>query len=326
MIVTLWTVTLVTILVAGLASQTRLSAQLAWRHQQDLQDWADLVAALNQAEMELLMELMPEAPQRVDDLSELNVAQRYRFDGRDLALHYPQPAGIQVRIYDHSGKINLRELSLPRLRSLLVKRLGQDANTQIDAMLAAWQDWHDLNDMPSPNGAEKDYYLSLATPYEPRNGRLESVEEILSIRGFDEVFEDVDLDAAFTLHGENELVNLNVATVEAMRLLPGLEEETIQAILAWRQDNEFRGNGDVVRLVPAERMGELRPWLNNRKPTNHYTIMVYKDHEYPDNQQGRSSTAWAQVVEVRDTNERPRVLKVNPYQPLPLRFELTAVE
>lgn len=312
LIVTLWTITLLTILVTALASQTRLSARVAFFHQQDLQDWADLLAAVNQAEMEVVLERQPRPLQGVDDAEELDDNPFYRFNGQELTLYYPQAEGIKVRIQDHAGKINIREISLERLRRLLEKRLGQDASEQIEDLLAAWSDWRDLNDLAGPNGAERDYYESLDPPYQPRNGNLETVEELLLIRGFADVFGDVDLDAAFTLYGDGELINLNTATVEAMRLLPGLDDELIAQILAFRAENEFRGNGDVAQLVPAENMGLLRPWLNSRKMGDYYTLMVYR--EQPD---GTATTAYAELIQALGPSERPRVLKVMPYHPLP---------
>jgi len=233
-----------------------------------------------------------------------------------------------VRIFDHAGKINIREISRPVFRRLLEKMLGTDDKERIDALIAGWVDWLDLNDQAAPNGAEKAYYLSLDPPYEPRNGQLESVEEILLIKDFAEVFKDVDLDAAFTLYGEREQINLNLATVAAMRLLPGLTEELIEEIVIWRQDNEFRGNGDVVQIVPALGMAELRPWLNSRATSNYYTIMVYKRAETTTTTDANDYpvTAYTEIVEASSRVGRPRVLKVNPYQPLPLRFERSNVE
>ena len=61
-IVTLWTITLLTILITVLAGQIRLSAQAAFFHQQDLRSWANVQAAVNQAEMELMLEYMPRPP------------------------------------------------------------------------------------------------------------------------------------------------------------------------------------------------------------------------------------------------------------------------
>jgi general secretion pathway protein K len=205
-------------------------------------------------------------------------------------------------------------------------------------MIEAWDDWQDLNDQASINGAEAAYYADLENPYKPRNGKLEAVEEILLIRGFAEVFSDVDLDAAFTLYGENELINLNLATVEAMQLLPGLDDALIAEILAYRVDNEFSGNGDVAQIVPVENMAELRPWLNSRKMTAYYSIMVYPatpaagssltsdaqaDADAADlvgeELAEQASTAFTEVVEITGFTDLPKILKINPYQTIPLR-------
>jgi general secretion pathway protein K len=357
-IVALWTITVMTILVAVIASQNRLSAQVAWFQQQDVAIWADLLAAINQAEMDVVLELQPPPPTSESELSdssasiaeELNALfdPRSRFNGEELQLNYPQPADIAVRIYDHAGKINLRELNRGKLREMIEKKLGgpqQADQQQIDEMMEAWNDWQDLNDGASVIGAETDYYMGLDPPYMPRNGTLETVEEILLIRGFAEVFGDVDLDAAFTLYGEDDLVNLNVATIEAMRLMPGLDDELIEQIVAYRRENKFQGNGDVAQVVPAEQMATLRRWLNSTKSGTHFSILVYQkdpenaaspeesdenaeeateereEREEQESQDGASTKSWrtaySEIVFVSSSSNRPQILKVNPYQRIP---------
>jgi type II secretory pathway component PulK len=44
-------------------------------------------------------------------------------------------------------------------------------------------DWMDADDEPRDYGAERDYYASLNTPYAPRNAPLQTVEELLLVRG-----------------------------------------------------------------------------------------------------------------------------------------------
>ncbi len=44
-------------------------------------------------------------------------------------------------------------------------------------------DWLDEDDDPRPYGAELDYYSTLPTPYEPTNGPITSVEELLLVKG-----------------------------------------------------------------------------------------------------------------------------------------------
>jgi general secretion pathway protein K len=330
----LWTITLLTILITALAGQVRLSARVALFHQEELQTWAKLLSAINQAKMELVLEQMPLGVEEiaVDDLSEeAGKNPLYRYNGQELQLAYPLPEGISVRIYDHAGKINIRDLGPARMRGMLEKRLGSNATKQIDELMDAWNDWRDLDDDMGANGAEVDYYQSLAIPYKPRNSKLETVEELLQIRGFAEVFEGVDLDAAFTLYGEREQINLNLATVEAMRLLPGLDEELITQILAYRQEKEFRGNGDVAQLVPAESMALLRPWISTMATSSYFTILAYKtpaasadniadDEEEDAPQEDESLTAFAEIVQISSFTDPPKVLKITPYQKVPIRM------
>lgn len=339
-IITLWTIILITLLITVIASRVRLSSQAAFQQQEELTVWANTVAAINQAEMELMLEKMPQPSRTIDDLSEIGKNPVYRFNGQELTLNYPAAESMTVRIYDHAGKINLREIGRPRMRQLLEKKLGEDQDIYIDELIAAWSDWLDLNQAETINGAEEDYYLSLDQAYIPRNGKLETVDEILAVRGFDEVFADVNMEAAFTLYTDNELVNLNLATREAMSLLPGLDEELIEEIIAYRQQNEFTGNGDVAQIVPAENMAELRRWLNSRKTSNFYTIMVYQKAFLPDavadslldesfdtqTLEDFSIYAYAEIVEIDSFTNRPKILRVNPYERIPQREPLELEE
>jgi hypothetical protein len=63
-------------------------------------------------------------------------------------------------------------------QSLLMTLPGMSIDVA-DAIL----DWLDDDDEPRPFGAEVDHYSALPTPYAPKNGPIESVEELLLVRG-----------------------------------------------------------------------------------------------------------------------------------------------
>jgi type II secretory pathway component PulK len=63
-------------------------------------------------------------------------------------------------------------------RSLLMALPGMTEETA-DCIL----DFIDEDDEPRDYGAESEHYLSLASPYEPKNGPLDSVEELLLVKG-----------------------------------------------------------------------------------------------------------------------------------------------
>ena len=68
------------------------------------------------------------------------------------------------------------EMSLAQ--SLLMTLPGMSIDIA-DAIL----DWLDEDEEPRPYGAELEYYTTLPTPYAPKNGPIESVEELLLVRG-----------------------------------------------------------------------------------------------------------------------------------------------
>ena len=187
--------------------------------------------------MELLLERMPRPiGEQLEETEEGEIrTPAFRFNGQALELNYPKAANVTVRIYDHAGKININRIPRRNMQLLIEKRLGgQDADTaEVQDLLAAWTDWTDLNDLEGLNGAESDYYETLDQGYTPRNNpELDTVEELLHIRGFSELFQGVNLQAAFTIYGNARTVNLNLATREAMALLPGLDDQLIENIIA----------------------------------------------------------------------------------------------
>ena len=120
LIIVLWTAVLLTVLVTAMASKVRLSATTAFHNQEATNQWAAVMAALNQAEMELMMERMPRPIGETLEESEEGEIRTpaYRFNGQPLELNYPAAEDIVVRIYDHAGKVNLNRI--PRRNMQLI--------------------------------------------------------------------------------------------------------------------------------------------------------------------------------------------------------------
>ncbi len=338
-IIVLWTAALLTVLVTAMASKVRLSAQTVVHNQEAAVNFADLMAALNKAEAELMMELMARPIGEVMDVTEEGEIRNsnFRFNGRPLQLQYPQADDIVVRVYNHAGKINLNRIARANLRQLIEVQLGgrfEADPDHVEELLDAWTDWTDLNDLPGINGAERDYYQSLDPPYSPRNNpELDSVDEILLIKGFDEIFGDVNLEAAFTVYGNERSINLNLATREALQLLPGMTDEIIERILAYREVEDINNRIEINELIPYENLVELGTWLGNQYSTTH-TIFVYPKvdpEELAGSQQDGEAAAdlaesdnpdpvtqaYMEIVDVRNYRELPQVFKVDPYGYLP---------
>jgi general secretion pathway protein K len=242
-----------------------------------------MMSALNSAEMDILLERMSsplDAPIETNSEGEL-LDRSLRFDGRPLRLSYPTPDDMVVRIINHSGMINLNRIPRASMQLLIEKRLQDTTGEEADAeevqdLLAAWTDWTDLNDLEGINGAEREFYEALDPPYLPRNNpELDSIYELHHIRGFAELFEGIDLDAAFTIYGNSRQVNLNLATREAMLLLPGLTPDLIEELRVGRAVDTFSNRGEIGEVIPFENLTELSPWLSN-ETSDFYTIYVYR--------------------------------------------------
>jgi general secretion pathway protein K len=201
----------------------------------------------------------------------------------------------------------------------------------IEELLAAWGDWLDEDDGIRVDGAENEYYLSLPTPYLPRQGPFETVEELLLIRGFDAFFGNVNLSAAFTLYSDSDLVNLNTATREALALLPGLDSEAIDAIVASRREQDFTDFLELEDILEDDDLTELQPWVDFGSLSQVYTILVVParlleaaEGEAEPGPQPRYG-GFAKTIRVADYTERPQVLRVDPMPRLPKLDAITTI-
>jgi general secretion pathway protein K len=121
---------------------------------------------------------------------------------------------FSYRITDEQARLNVNTATQDQLDKLL-QCLGVDKINR-DQIVDSILDWIDTNDEHRINGAESDdYYLKLPIPYRARNGQIESVTELLQIKGVTPaLFEGTDgrpgLRDALTTRGTRG-VNVNTA-------------------------------------------------------------------------------------------------------------------
>jgi len=311
LIIVLWLIMLGLILVTAMAANVRLSASTVIHQQEALQDWSKILDALNKAHMELLIEKMPNI--KVDKTSLYNRAdKKNRFDGRALTLSYPASEDMVVRIYDLSGKINIARLKQEQLEGLLAQQLGEN-DQQITELIDAWYDWLDADDLKRLNGAEKGYYQQEKLDYVPRNGNFASVDEILQIKGFNEIFSGIDLDAVFTLSGNySGKINPNFVSREILMMLPGMDEELADKLIKARKNQYFKKMDDVnVYLTPIT-IAKLNGWFDF-KNSEDYAIVVYPKSFEDEEKTSQTIYAYMEEVRVTSASKKPQVLRVMPY-------------
>lgn len=92
--------------------------------------------------------------------------------------------GVRYGLENESAKLNLNEILLADLmeadgaRNLLMSLPGMTEDVA-DAIL----DWIDEDDDQREFGAEMEFYSGLSPPYAPKNGKLDTIEELLLVRG-----------------------------------------------------------------------------------------------------------------------------------------------
>lgn len=146
------------------------------------------------------------------------------------------------RITDEEARLNLNTSPPDRVDRLL-QALGVEKRDR-DVIVDSIQDWRDGNEDHRLNGAEsEDYYLKLPVPYRARNANLDSIQELIQIRGvtpriFNGSERTPGLVDLVTVKSPGSTVNINTAGDRVLRSL-GLSEADISMIMQTRRSGLF---------------------------------------------------------------------------------------
>jgi general secretion pathway protein K len=194
--------------------------------------------ALEQA----IREIVADAPFVVEE--EDGLLTFYTADRRPLPRLRREKAELgggqySYRITDEEARLNVNSSPPDRIDRLL-QALGLDKEVR-DTIVDSIQDWRDPNEEHRLNGAEsEDYYLKLPVPYRAHNANLESITELLQIKGvtpaiYNGTKDHPGLAALVTVRGSGT-VNMNTAGADALRAL-GLSTAEITEIVQSRRNN-----------------------------------------------------------------------------------------
>ncbi len=182
-------------------------------------------------------------------------------------------------LVDESSKLNVNSPD--------VYELVRAFDAVPEALANSIADWRDEDDEPSVDGAEKEYYLGLPTPYRCKNAAFEAIDELLLVRGIYPALlygtgkSRLAANAAAGLTGmtigalgeaeilerglENYLtvyasepnegeqrstlgrINVNTASREVMMCLPRITEADVSALVARRSAEGF-GSTDTAGI------------------------------------------------------------------------------
>lgn len=212
--------------------------------------------------------------------------------GQFRVFHRGRPdegGGVLYGVSDEESKLNVNTASAEELGKL------DGMNPDIVASII---DWRDEDNVVSPGGAEAEYYLSLQPPYQPRNGPLATIRELLLVRGVSrelllgrdrhqngilsatddspgQTINDIfDLGWAGLLTVDSlvnnvtasgmDRVNIQSADETALTGVRGITSDIAKAIVAYRGRNRFNSLADLLDVVAANQNQQVN--LNQPNP------------------------------------------------------------
>lgn len=188
-----------------------------------------------------------EESQRQDGLGEEETVQGFDIVNRtDIKL---ENGSITYTIRDENGKISVNSASKNTLDKLL-QFSGVEDKIERSTISDSILDWIDTDKNHRLNGAEDDYYRKQNPPYYAKNGPIETIDELLKIRGMTEEIlygseesDDEDKKTGIANHltiYKISKVNPNTASEEVLNIL--FEAKQASKILINRNTKGFHSN------------------------------------------------------------------------------------
>ncbi|WP_045221777.1 general secretion pathway protein GspK [Desulfonatronum thioautotrophicum] len=169
---------------------------------------------------------------------------------------------VQVRITNETARWNVNAVSAGILEKVLAA-CGVEPGAETTSIVNSILDWIDEDDLRRLEGAETPYYLSLDRPYLAKNGPLQSIEELLLIRGIDAALywgsegRPGLIDFLSVTGQGGETLDINSASPRAMTLVPGIGEDAVNAVVQNRSEGRIRNLADLALHVDARDFDQL---------------------------------------------------------------------
>lgn len=280
LILVLWVLVLLMVIVFEFSFSMRVEVNAARNFKDEITCYFNAVGGFERAVAELIADRAISSQEEEEEETK-----SWRTDQRKITI--PMSNGsAEVMISDEAGKYNVNTISDELLRafigSLGVEEVERDIIT--DSIL----DWRDDNNLHRVNGAENDYYTSLPYPYSCKDGPFETVEELLLVRGvthslFYGCYQPLEeqegstvwrkgLIDLFTVYSRSTRVDINAAPKEILMSIPGVDEETAEALVKARSKKPLHGLKSVQELLGAETYSRVAQYLS-LAPSFTYSIV-----------------------------------------------------
>lgn len=141
--------------------------------------------------------------------------------------------GLDVEVVPASAFVNLNNAPLELLRDALRFGAGLDEE-QAQVLAERIVDWRDPDDEPLPGGAEFPAYEAAQSPFRPRNGPFESVDDLIQVLGMSFDLHD-KLRGLFTTQGSAQGVDPRFAPPAVLGALAAGNASAVERIMNARR-------------------------------------------------------------------------------------------
>jgi general secretion pathway protein K len=272
LIMVLWVMAILSVVVLEFCLAMRTEVHITQNYKEELQLYSMAEGGVQRTIAELIYKHDPKIQQmRKTQKSEEIPPDKKEWvtDGRPYPIPFDQGT-CEIRIMSEAGKVNINVVSEFMLRKV-IGQLGLEGEKR-DIVVDSILDWRDPDDFYRVNGAENDYYQSLKEPYNCKNGNLDSIEELLLVRGItpdlfyggkgikkegEELKVDrIGLKDIFSIYSPGEQIDINSATPLILSIVLGIPNEIAQLMAKAREEKRFEHLQDLLQRVP-----ELSPFI-----------------------------------------------------------------
>jgi len=289
LIMVLWVMAILSVVALEFSFAMRTEINITKNYKEDLERYAMAEGGVQREITELIYKNDARLQQvkKTLSLEEISSEQKeWVADGRAYPLPFDQ-GSCEIRIMSEAGKVNINIVSEVVLRKI-IGQLGLEGEAR-DVVVDSILDWRDPDDFYRANGAENDYYLSLKEPYYCKNGNLDSIEELLLIRGITpDLFygkkgtpegeegsgDRAGLKDIFSIYAPGEQVDINSATPLVLNMVLGILREVSQQMAKVREEKSFENQQDLLNRVSelAPFIGEISRFIVYRSAFSYYTV------------------------------------------------------
>jgi len=269
----LWVLVLLSVIVAEFCHTMRAEVNMTWGFTQGTRAYYVAYAGIQQAVDQMVREGFGPVRREVESEQSEREGPFFRINCKNPKVLFGEGYYV-VQVANEAGKIDINTADSRLLKIMLspFQLDEQEAAVIVDSIL----DWRDQDQLHRLHGAENDYYQALPTPYQCKNDSFDSVEELLLVRGITRKIFYGGLRDMVTVYGEAaegprggksvprkkvkpQRININAAPPLVLGALPGMTEDAVKAVLAFREEKDFLSLAELIMVLGTDIYASIAP-------------------------------------------------------------------